>query len=971
MASLLSTKDFLELVWPAEGPYCLATPWVNQAGAEVFAHRAFDDVDDAIAAAQGMCFGEKKHVFFCVHTLVVARAMNPKSGKFKTYRTHENMKKGKAFFFDLDVGDYEKGKPRKFKTQQDAWNGLDQFLFRTCLPNPYVVSSGGGLHVYWIVDEPLPSVEWRRQADKLRHIAECCGLTFDPMRTTDQSSVLRVPGTINYKPDVQRRVQVLRAGVTTPTDELIAQFDKLAGETYQPLAPLVHQGGDNLMGGQFEGRLTPLDEVFEVCEIMREFRDNKGVVSEPHYYGALGLGMWAEDGEALMHEIAAGDPRYDFDQTQTKMEQWRDKGPPTCSKLNLSVGGDACQRCPNAGKGRNPLDIANKVWAETAVQPTLQLKASPIKAPDVQICNVSLPFSYSNGGCFVTKQDPQNPMQSRQVRFLPYKLFPIEQFKGTPTEPGFSRWAVELPLEGQRIFTFPEGEFATSQSFMQALLNVGIIVPDNGDLTLVRKYMLHYLRDLQRHTQAQVTYDHLGWVYNDDDPALDTGEPVKFVLNAEVYNVGDAAPKPCAMSTHTDFIKPIIKRRGNLQDQIALMDFYNQDFYKPHQFMAMCSLGSVIFRGTGEHGLIVAAVGETGASKSTALYLAASLWGDYKKYVINGTPEGSTVKARDDMIMAFQNLPVCIDEITLFEQDDLRSLVMNVNQPLGKITMTSDRRQRKNRGGIKSNMLLVTSNGSLHQLINLNNTAGQAGTVRVLEIFCEKEGIPHTKAQADRFKHDLLKHFGHIGPAFVSGIMGRLDRVDAKLRSEQERIDTRFGLRPEERFYSSGAASALTAGRYAQRMGLHPYDMDALEEWFGDVLLPKMRARVGGEIARTMPHEILANYMDAINGETLKIELDNVGNLGGVLHVPHGAISARLDVSTKEIWLRTDRFGEYCARHGFNRDRIITACEKSGLIKAVDRRTLTKGLDGQERMRTTCYVIDLTHKQAKPLDASK
>lgn len=969
MASLLSTKQFLELVWPASGPYCLATPWKNKDGVEVFAHRSFDDIDDAISAAQGMCFTERKHVFFCVHSLVVARSLNPNTGKYKTYRTHENMKESRAFFFDLDVGDFEPGKPRKFKTQQDAWNGLDQFLFRSNLPDPFVVSSGGGLHVYWIIDDPLASIEWRKHADKLRHIASDMGLLFDPMRTTDQASVLRVPGTINYKTDEKRRVKVLRLGVVTPTADLIAKFDALIGSNYMPLIPAAERGADgNLGGAAFSGRLTPLDEVFEVCEVMREFRDHQGQVSEPHYYAALGLGMWAENGEAEMHTISAGDPRYDYDETQRKIDQWKDKGPPTCRKIALSVGDDACSRCPHAGKGRNPLDIANKVWAETVAQPVLQLAPSiATRTPQTEICKVTPPFVFNNGGIGVMKQDPQNPMQSKVVQFLPYKLFPIEQFKGTAAEPGFSRWAVELPLEGQHIFTFEEASFATSQSFMQALLMVGIIVPDSSDLTLVRKYMLHYLRDLQRHTQAQATYDHLGWVYNDDDPALDTGEPVRFVLSGEAYDVGNATPKPCAMSTHTEFVKPIIRQRGTLQDQIALMDFYNHDFYKAHQFMIAAALGSVIFFATGEHGLIVAAVGETGASKSTGLYTAAAIYGDPKKYVINGTPEGSTAKARDDMVMTFQNLPVMIDEVTLLDPEDLRAFVMNINQPNGKIRLTSDARQRKNRGGVKSGLTLVTSNSSLQQTININNTAGQAGTVRVLEAYCETQGIPHTKTQADRFKHDLNKNFGHIGPEFVRGVVRKLDRVVAKVRSEQERIDTRFSIRPEERFYSAGAAATLTAGRYATRMGLLPYNMDELEDWFGDVLLPRMRARVKGEITRTLPHEILANFLDAINGETLKIELDNTGNLGGVLVVPHGAISARLDVQGKEMWVRSDRFGEYCVRHGYNRDRIIAACTTSGLIKGIDRRTVTKGLAGQERMRTTCYIIDLTHKQAKSI----
>ena len=963
---MISPRDFMTLVWPARGNFCLATPFVNKDGREVMAHYARDDIDDLWALAQGICFREKKHVFFAIHTLKELKTLDPRTGKYRTRRVHENMDESKAFFFDLDVGPNEKGKPRKFQSAQDAWNGLDRFLFRTRLPDPFVISSGGGLHVYWIVSTPIPSLEWRKQADKLRHIAEDAKLFFDPSRTVDQSSVLRVPGTRNYKLEGQPRpVRMMREGVVTDTDVFLTMLDTLAAD-YTPLAPLMRQiANEGNLTMEYGGRVTPVSEVFDVCEHMRNFRDNKGVVSEPDYYAAVGLLMWADDGEHVAHAISAGDPRYDFDETQTKMEQWRDKGPPTCHKINLSAGGDICKNCPNAGKGKNPLDIANKIWAEAPrVEPPMALAK---KKDWVKVCDVSLPFQRTNHGVGVVKQDPSNPNVSKVVNFLAYDLFPIEQFAGNAQEPGYSRWVVEIPLEGKRAFTFETNNFSTTQMFTQALLYVGIFVPDANDQTLVRKYMLHYLRDLQRHTQAQAMYDHLGWIYNDDDPQLDTGVPTRFVMCGEAIDVGSDETVSCAMSANTDFLKSFVKKRGTLERQVELLEFYNKDaFYLPHIFMVMCALGAILLRATGEHGVIFALIGEAGSSKSTALYVGASLWGEFKKYVINGTPDGSTVRARDDTVMALANFPVFIDEITLMEPDDARRFVMNATQPTGRDTMTQDRKHRKHRGGVKSTITGVSGNKSVHQMVNTDTSAGQAGTVRVLEADIVKPaaGLPHSKAQADKFLHELSQNFGHIGPAFAAGVVPNLPKVDAKLRQEQARIDARYSIKPEERFYSAAVASALTAGRIAGRMGLHPFDMDALEVWFGTVLLPKMRATIRRETARTEPHEVMGNFLNAINGETLKIEMDNTGNLGGVLIQPHGAISARLDITANEIWIRTDRFAKYCRDNGYNRDRIIDACMDSKLLKGTGRRTLTAGLE-TKTIRTTCYILDLDHRKAK------
>ena len=961
----LSTKDFLQAVWPSQGPYCLATPFVTKEGKEKFAHRAYDTIDEVVQGAQGLCFSDRKHVFFCVNTLVEARRTDPNTNKPRTFRTHDNMKECKAFFFDLDVGESEPKKPPKYATAQDAWNGLDQFLFRTGLPEPYVVTSGGGLHVYWALETPLPSLEWRAEADKLRHIAQLKGLKFDPMRTTDQSSVLRVPGTVNYKAHVQKPVRVMRVGVVSPNDVLIDKIDDLAGRDYMPSRPVIYDkaaAADGNLGAGFSGRLTPAEEVFDVCEHVRGFKEAEGKVSEPYWYVMLGLLMWLAYGEDLAHTISSGDPAYDKTETQEKMGQWRDKGPPSCSKIANDIGGQAiCEACPFKGRGKNPIDIANKVWAEKMKpEPVVALKEATVADQQRSLINVSLPFVRANGGVGIMKIDPTNPTNNRTQIILAYDLFPIEQFFGTAQEPGYSRWVVEMPLEGQRAFSFETNAFVSIQSFAQALLNVGIFVPDGNDLLTVKRYMQHYLRDLQRHTQSQVMYDHLGWIYPEGNDTF----PLRFVMGDVVLDVGKESSAPCALTTNTEFVKELIAKAGTLQAQVANLSFYDHTFYLAHQFFLMCSLGAPLFRILGEHGVLVAMVGETSSSKSTALYTASSFWGKPKKYAINGTPEGSTPKARDDTIMALANYPVCIDEITLMVPDEARSMVMGLTQPNGRSGLTQNRMHRKHRGGLKSTMTLASGNGSVHQLINTNNVAGQAGTLRVMEIAVLKEGLPHTKPQANSFAHTMERNYGHIGPEFMRLLVPLLDKVDARVLSEQTRIDDRFGLKSEERFYSAAAAAALTAGRFAKKLGLMPYDVDAVEDWFGNVLLPALRNRVSSEMRRGAPVEVLGNFIDNVNGETLRIEVDPQNNLG-ILHLPSGAISARLDVTAQEMWIRTDRFGEYCQKHGHNRQKVTDSLTQLGVIKGLDRRTLTRGLERQERVRTWCYIVDLTHKQVR------
>ena len=75
------------------------------------------------------------------------------------------------------------------------------------------------------------------------------------------------------------------------------------------------------------------------------------------------------------------------------------------------------------------------------------------------------------------------------------------------------------------------------------------------------------------------------------------------------------------------------------------MQFYNQHEYLKHQFMFLMGLAAPLFHATGHAGVVVNASGESGGSKSTALYAAASFWGDPEGYVVNGTNVGSTLLA--------------------------------------------------------------------------------------------------------------------------------------------------------------------------------------------------------------------------------------------------------------------------------------------------------------------------------------
>jgi hypothetical protein len=231
----MTPGDFLRAVWPGDGIYCIATPFVipnSDPPKKVYAHKTFNDVSDAVSFVLNQ--RNAKDLFFAIHTLKEhqvwdANKVNLKTGELgsNSVRVQPNMKEARCFFFDLDVGDEAK----KYQSQAEAAGALRKFCETTNLPKPLITSSGGGLHVYWIIVDALESNEWRNHAMKLKQLAWHHGLKVDDSRTTDTASVLRVVGTFNLKDRSNpREVKTLwpteGAAPTTGTGLFISMLDK-------------------------------------------------------------------------------------------------------------------------------------------------------------------------------------------------------------------------------------------------------------------------------------------------------------------------------------------------------------------------------------------------------------------------------------------------------------------------------------------------------------------------------------------------------------------------------------------------------------------------------------------------------------------------------------------------------------------------------------------------------------------------
>ncbi len=971
----MTPADFLNAVWPTAGFYCLATPYVTPSGHRTYVHKTFDTIANASAFVEK--YKLKQNIFFAVHSLHEREVWNPtkvnqKTGELGAFeiRTQANAQESRAFFFDLDVGTSTPAL-QKYASQQDAATDLIRFCKETHLPKPLVTSSGGGLHVYWLVSDSLPSTEWRAHASKLRQLAKHHGLRADPARTTDTASVLRVAGTFNLKDVLNPRpVQVLIPGKTTPTGEFLKMVSDAvvrAGVTVKAplnLLPDTPAGlaalGSNI-STSFNSTPVSFKALVSACaQVQRQVR-LKGNVSEPEWFHTLNLIRFCENGDEIAHKYSQGYPGYTKEGTDAKLAQLKAKrnangeplGPTTCFKLAEVAGDEACEGCPFATRPvGSPLVGAR--MKDPAPAPVIQHQVGNV-VHTTTIPDAPRPFTrMKDGGISILAKNKDGDEVHTVI--YPYDIHPIRRLVNSVAETEQQMWRVVFPREGAKEFTLDADALYDKKKFNSTIANHGIY-PQANLVTYLQDYMIAYIAELQRLTDAEAQCNHLGWI----------DEQTKFIMPDRIM-LEDGTAKPAMLSLHASRASAAIHKKGTLEKQVELLRFYDHAAYIPQQFLILCGLAAPLFYATGQHGVIVNATGETGASKSTSLYTAASMWGDPEIYTINGTAHGATAKARSERVAVLANLPVCVDEITHIPVKDAIDLAMSITQPGHKLTLTSDRVERAASGAYKATMMLTSANASLHGLLSTDNAAGTAGSMRVFEINMKKNLI-HSKAQADDYLHDLKKNYGHVGELVMSYVVQNKALVEERVRVVLREIDNAGHVQPAERFWSAAIACTLVACEIANLLGVVTYNAAVLRDWCVNRQIPHMRGVVGEEY--TNPVGLLADYLEHISGDML-VARNHAGNVPTVTRAPRGQLLAHYDLDNHCMYVLKKGFKDYCVRQGANFLKILddlsmNQLDRTGKMTRVIsskhiKKTLGAGTD-YAKAQSWCFVINMTHPE--------
>src|SRR6266571_616908 len=328
------TLDFLRLILPNEGWYCGCIKTTRGM------HQFFAQTQEDLAQRLVHAASSGQDVYHACSTFTTSRS-----------RKADNVHSIKSLWMDVDTRETHDESP--YESPLEACHAVLAFCCEASLPTPTFVGSGGGLHLYWTLDVAVRRDTWLCYSHFLKRRSHSFGLHADPARTTDAASILRPPGTCNYK----REPQLVECGPLEGPYPLSA-FEHIKegyGESTRAVAPRLGRiaaAASSIFGDEPSDALRVADQ----CRQLGALRESRGNLPEPLWYACLGVLAHCERGDELGHEWSSGYERYTRVETGHRLDRQREHGPTTCAHFQ-SLNPQGCRGCSFAEHISSPIQL--------------------------------------------------------------------------------------------------------------------------------------------------------------------------------------------------------------------------------------------------------------------------------------------------------------------------------------------------------------------------------------------------------------------------------------------------------------------------------------------------------------------------------------------------------------------------------------------------------------------------------------
>lgn len=967
----MDTLNFLRLVWPTSGLYLLAWPasfTKDGTTHNFYKHQAYTSIEAAADAALAMACDREAptNVFYALATVqndyTKLNKQQRDEQQVKVRGRHksgnDNTHSVKAFWLDLDVG----AEQNKYATQAEAALALKAFCKAMGLPRPYVISSGGGMHVYWPLTQEIDGSTWVDHAGILKALTDSFGLRADPSRTADVASILRPVGTYNWKTGNPRSVECVLEGEVVDTQAMLLKLQALQASTQVVVperrdytAPIHSLGAipEHLRGtvsvneeaAQGAGYQQPkAKDIVQRCQQLTWQMQNPAKVNEPSWYTMIGCLRHATNGIKAVHLMSQGHADYSEYTTNSKIAQHESSGsgPSLCSTFEQHNPG-GCEGCPFRGKIKTPLQSIRELTEAEA--PTVQVETvegvqsvtlppppRPFKrvvAPGCEAGRVAMRIEDRDGIAF------DEVIYENDIYPLRLTWDEREQTLAVAVR----SW---LPIEGWSEFNIPTGEFYDRRLLSKRMGARGVMV-DVGQVDKVVQYMVAYIRELQRHAAANVVYAQLGWR---DDKNL-------FVLPDRV--VTPQGVQKIEPSQNIVNSLSWLESRGSLDEWKKIVAVYERKGCEGLQFGFGVGFAAPLFKFTNFSGAIVSVVGKRGTGKSSCALCANSIWGHKKMGWMS--LEHDTMRAFYGKIGAMNNLPVTYDEITNLDPEKLSDLTYSVTLGQGRQRLQSNGQAQENYGNWAT-MMLTTSNASLHSRLAMAKADSSAEASRIFEYHVPAGTIP--KAEADALFDKLNDHFGVAAEPYVQALVTQREHVRERIKHWIREVDRLAGTGSSERFWSAVPAAVLAAFEVTNSIGLTKVDIPRILN-FAVAQIANMR----GEVVETVrtAESMISDYLNSNLRSMLALNSEANGKtLAQITIAPSSdKLRIRLERHNGNLYLDRADFRKFCSSQNIDPKQVESDLKANKcLIRTDAKPVLGKGTI-YSTTQTWCWLLDFNN----------
>lgn len=939
------------LPWPQEGdpPAYVNIHWTldklnEKTGKPLWTGRAVRSLSEAVRTVEwAKSLADTRDIYVCLSTQ--REALEKKSRAGNSYllpiRQQANAVAMRSLWLDLDA---KGGDKNSYDTVSDAAVALNDFITKMGLPKPSaLVTSGGGLHVYWSFDRALTPHEWQPLAAALAEAAKTHGLKCDTGCTIDGARVLRVPGTYNCKLDAPRPVGLAggRVGHDYSVDWLSRILDHYrpavvpVAPTLPPKPPL--KGESELCAGIDMGNSAPidLDAAAKQCGFIDDAIKTGGKdLTNPLWNLTTLLSTFTVGSRKDAHRMAGGHPDYAqastdalFDRKERERQN-KGLGWPACRTISAS-GAPQCALCPHYSADKTPFHFATT--QPVATIPVTALVGGPSSSASHGgsggLAGGDLPPGYKRHASNIVHRilvhsdgtSSEEPISSYPMYDPSIQTFPTYTLSFMTTTETGKATQVSIPTE----------EMSSKDSLRKRLLRQGVALREHESKAAM-EFFMSWLEKLQKIKEAVVTQSPFGW-------SMDSKADIEgFVFGGSLWTPNGA--RNAAMPD------PVLARRykatGSRDPWIAAAKMITDQGRPALDAIIAASFGAPLIKFCGEPGIVMSVYStESGIGKTSTMKVAQAIWGDPVR-AMQGLDDTENFIFRKTGQL--QNLPLLWDELK--EDAQHKKFVklafkLTSRKEKDRLMQTADMRE----SGTFQTLLISASNDSIMDHVMQQTKQTAAGVYRVFEY--EVSPATSSKGQLDQADASVIiskldDHYGHIGLEYARYLGSNHPTIEKDVADFYKAVGKEMKTTNEERYWRVMVACLLKGAEYANKLGFTAIDGLALKKFLFGVVNNLRGARNSQSTDMAVTFNISSMLAQFLNSQrarhtirTNKIHRARGKPQTGAIKILNDVtrldtITTHIGVEDKMLRISSHAFSAWLQENGYSRITMIKALEK-------------------------------------------